>query len=146
LTRRCRKIFFHRQADESVRLLLDTQVLIALIDERSDRLAPHIVSALSAPDATFCVSVASLWEISIKTRLGKLRLATELELLPELVEVLGLELVPIVARHVLATVDPEPPTRDPFDRLLLAQCAVEGARLATMDRALVGHPIAFASV
>lgn len=128
-----------------MRLLLDTQVLIALIEERSERLGPHIVSALSAPDATVCVSVASLWEISIKTRLGKLRLAVELELLPELVEALGLELVTILARHVLAAVDPEPPTRDPFDRLLLAQCAVEGARLVTIDRALVDHPIAFSS-
>jgi PIN domain nuclease of toxin-antitoxin system len=128
-----------------VRLLLDTQVLIALIEERSERLAPHVVSALLAPDASFCVSVASLWEISIKTRLGKLRLAVELELLPELIEALGLELVTILARHVLAAVVPEPPTRDPFDRLLLAQCAVEGARLVTIDRALVDHPIAFTS-
>jgi PIN domain nuclease of toxin-antitoxin system len=128
-----------------VRLLLDTQILIALIEERSERLAPHVVSALLAPNASFCVSVASLWEISIKTRLGKLRLAIELELLPELVEALGLELVAILAPHVLAAVDPEPPTRDPFDRLLLAQCAVEGARLVTIDRALVDHPIAFTS-
>ena len=39
--------------------------------------------------------------------------------------------------------DPEPPTRDPFDRLLLAQCAVDNLRLVTVDRALAGHPLAW---
>ncbi len=44
--------------------------------------------------------------------------------------------------HAIAEVLPEPATRDPFDRLLLAQCLVEGLRLVTVDRALVGHPLA----
>jgi PIN domain nuclease of toxin-antitoxin system len=50
---------------------------------------------------------------------------------------LGINLVLIDARHVLASVLPEPATRDPFDRLLLAQCQVEGLRLVTIDRALI---------
>ena len=41
-----------------------------------------------------------------------------------------------------ATVEPEPLTRDPFDRLLLAQCQIEGLRLVTIDRALVSHAMA----
>ena len=45
--------------------------------------------------------------------------------------------------HVTALVLPEPPTRDPFDRLLLAQCQTEGLQLVTIDRALVEHPLAF---
>jgi PIN domain nuclease of toxin-antitoxin system len=36
---------------------------------------------------------------------------------------------------------PEPMTRDPFDWMLLAQCQVEGLRLLTIDRGLVGHPL-----
>ena len=93
----------------------------------------------------FCVSVASLWEIAIKTRLGKLGLNVALESLPELIETMRLDLLPIHARHVLAKAEPEPPTRDPFDRPLLAQCAVDGLRLVTIDRALTAHPLAFAS-
>jgi PIN domain nuclease of toxin-antitoxin system len=38
--------------------------------------------------------------------------------------------------------DPEPETRDPFDRLLLAQCRVEDLQLATVDRSLTGHRLA----
>ena len=51
-------------------------------------------------------------------------------------------LITINAEHVTASVDPEPATRDPFDRLLLAQCLVEGMQLLTNDRALRVHPLA----
>jgi PIN domain nuclease of toxin-antitoxin system len=74
--------------------------------------------------------------------LGKLKLSSSLDLLPEIVTSGGLELIPINERHVLATVQPEPVTRDPFDRLLLAQCDVEDLRLLTVDRALISHRLA----
>ena len=48
----------------------------------------------------------------------------------------------LVPHHVLAAVEPEALTRDPFDRILLAQCQVAGLRLVTIDRALVSHPMA----
>lgn len=59
-------------------------------------------------------------------------------------EAVGLSILPIEAGHVIVASDPEPDTRDPFDRLLLAQCQVENLRLATVDRALVKHPLALA--
>jgi PIN domain nuclease of toxin-antitoxin system len=127
-----------------VRLLLDTQVLIFLIKNQLDRLDPRTASALTAPDVDLFVSVASLWEIAIKTRLGKLEAGTPLDRLPELIENMGLAVIAILAPHVLARVEPPTATRDPFDRLLLAQCALEGMRLVTVDRALVDHPAAYA--
>ncbi|MGP6158900.1 MAG: type II toxin-antitoxin system VapC family toxin, partial [Vulcanimicrobiaceae bacterium] len=92
--------------------------------------------------AEFYVSVASLWEIAIKWRLGKLELSAGLESLPPMLTSAGLGLVPINEHHVLAAVRPEPMTRDPFDRLLLAQCSVEELRLVTVDRALISHTLA----
>jgi PIN domain nuclease of toxin-antitoxin system len=62
--------------------------------------------------------------------------------LPELIRALGIDLVPINEHHALAAVEPEPATRDPFDRLLLSQCQVEGLRLVTIDRALIDHRLA----
>ncbi len=53
-----------------------------------------------------------------------------------------MKIVVIDERHALATVEPEPMTRDPLDRMLLAQCQVEGLRLLTLDRALVSYPLA----
>lgn len=57
-------------------------------------------------------------------------------------EEIGLILLRIEIQHVITAADPEPETRDPFDRLLLAQCKVEGLQLATVDRLLVDHPLA----
>jgi len=125
-----------------MRLLLDTHVVLRIVNERTADLPAAVRALLSDPDSEYYVSVASLWEIAIKLRLGKLKLASGLEPLPEMLTSAGLELVPVTDRHVLAAVHPEPLTRDPFDRLLLAQCSVEEFRLITIDRALVSHTLA----
>jgi PIN domain nuclease of toxin-antitoxin system len=63
--------------------------------------------------------------------------------IPSALFVLEVPLVTIEAAHVLAELQPEPDTRDPFDRLLLAQCQMEGLRLVTTDRKLAVHPLAW---
>lgn len=95
---------------------------------------------LDDPDNEHHLSAASLWEIAIKSRVGKLKLPFELPMLTEIVETMGIALLTIDARHALAVVAPKP--QDPFDNMLLAQCQVEGLRLLTMDRALINHPLA----
>ena len=128
-----------------MRLLLDTHIVLALLQQGDAPLSPGILGLLRDPASSLRGSVATLWEIAIKHRLGKLRLAFPLEALPNLLKNLGAEIVEINERHALAEVFPEPPTRDPFDRLLLAQCQVEGFRLVTLDRALARHPLAAAA-
>lgn len=125
-----------------MRLLLDTNVLIPLLEgEPSERVG----EAVRAPNAELYASVVSLWEIAIKTRLGKLRLTIPLQQLPSVIDGAGLVLLTITAQHVLAFPEPEPATRDPFDRLLLAQCMIEGLQLVTLDRALAAHPLGWRS-
>lgn len=77
-------------------------------------------------------SVASLWEIAIKTRLGKLDAGMPLEALAEFFEAIGLVILPIDRNHVITSVEPEPITRDPFDRLLLerGQPSLESFRVS----------------
>jgi PIN domain nuclease of toxin-antitoxin system len=125
-----------------MRLLLDTHILLAVLEKQTETFAPGVRRLIAEPAGEFYVSVVSLWEIAIKWRLGKLHLTPQLRLLPELLGDMGIELLAINEHHVLATVEPEPLTRDPFDRLLLAQCQVEGLRLVTIDRALVSHAMA----
>ena len=125
-----------------MRVLLDTHVLLSLLRNDFAQRFPALARHLSDPATIGYVSVASLWEIAIKARLGKLDPGMPLTMIAGFVEALGLAMLPIRAEHVIAMADPEPQTRDPFDRLLLAQCQAETLVLATMDRALVDHPLA----
>ena len=125
-----------------MKLLLDTHILLALIGRGAASLPAAVSALLREGGNEHHLSAANLWEIAIKCRLGKLKLTLELGALPELLDGLGIKIVAIDDRHALASVEPEPMTRDPFDRMLLAQCQVEGLRLLTIDRALVLHPLA----
>jgi PIN domain nuclease of toxin-antitoxin system len=125
-----------------MRLLLDTHVFLALIGPGVASLPAKVAALLEDGGNEHHFSAASLWEIAIKCRLGKLRLTVELPALPKLLGGLGIKIVSIDERHALASVEPEPMTRDPFDRMLLAQCQVEGLRLVTVDRALASNPLA----
>jgi PIN domain nuclease of toxin-antitoxin system len=126
-----------------MRLLLDTNILITLIEDRLHGLEPTTRRAITDSESALFASAASLWEIAIKSRLGKLLPAVSPVKVPQVLRRSGCELLVIDHRHVLATVEPTPPTRDPFDYLLLAQCLVENLRLVTIDRALVTHPLAW---
>lgn len=126
-----------------MRLLLDTHFLIWLLDDGRKVIDARFQRAFDEPGAVLVASIVSIWEIAIKVRLGKLELKTPLAAVPESLRTLGLDLLPINEHHVLAEVAPEPATRDPFDRLLIAQCQVEGLRLITADRALADHPFAW---
>jgi PIN domain nuclease of toxin-antitoxin system len=125
-----------------MKLLLDTHVLLALIGDGAASLPATLAALLTDGGGEHHLSAASLWEIAIKHRLGKLKLTLELGVMPELLDSLGVKILPVEGRHALASVEPEPMTRDPFDRMLLAQCQVEGLRLVTIDRALASHPLA----
>jgi PIN domain nuclease of toxin-antitoxin system len=126
-----------------MRLLLDTYVVIALCRDELAHRYPDVVELLAGSDVEASVSAASLWEIAIKTRLGKLDPRIPLERLPVLLENFAVDVLDIRSRHALAHATPEPRTRDPFDRMLLAQCRLEGLRLVTVDRALADHPLAW---
>lgn len=126
-----------------MRLLLDTHILVSLARSELSEIAPEARAAISDAGNTLFVSAASLWEIAIKTRIGKLDPIRPLDKLAGYFEAIRLAHLAIDHRHAVAAVEPIPATRDPFDRLLLAQCSVEGLRLVTTDRALAQHPLAW---
>lgn len=125
-----------------MRLLLDSHILLAIALHRLPEVSPQAARLLDERRLQARASVASLWEIAIKTRLGKLDPGMTVESLPQFFEAIGLVILPVTAEHAVTAVEPLPPTRDPFDRLLLAQCKVEGLSLLTLDRALRDHPLA----
>lgn len=118
-----------------MKLLLDTHIFLWFIMG-----SPH----LSADDRALIedernrkfISVASLWEIAIKSSIGKLSLSAPFDqLIPQQLSLNGFELLPIEISH-LATVATLPfHHRDPFDRLLIAQAMAEKMPVVSSDSA-----------
>jgi PIN domain nuclease of toxin-antitoxin system len=117
-----------------VRVLLDTRLLLWALS------APSKLPASARRlinDADVFVSAASIWEISIKTALGKLS-ADPQQVLAAL-EPAGFLSLPIVGEHAARVLTLPPIHRDPFDRLLVAQALTEPMRLLTNDAVLGGY-------
>ena len=112
-----------------MRLLLDTHVLLWLLagNTRIKRISPRIQS----DDNEVYFSVASLWEIAIKSGLGKLEY--EVEQVREAAQASGYIELAVLGAHVLALASLEHHHRDPFDRLLVAQAVAEPMVLLTDD-------------
>lgn len=114
-------------------MLLDTHVALWLLDDSADLGARARKALLAAP--ALHVSTASLWEIAIKSDLGKLTVPDDL---PTRVEHAGLQWLPVTPGHVWSSRSLTGlPHRDPFDRLLCAQALEERLPLVTADRALL---------
>lgn len=84
------------------------------------------------------ISAASLWEIAIKSALGKLEAP---ESLPQRVVENGFELLPITADHAWQVRSLPHHHRDPFDRLLIAQAQVEHLPIASADPAFGDYDV-----
>lgn len=115
--------------------LLDTHTILWWRQD-DKRLPHHWDEVLSSPvEHDIYVSVVSLWEIAIKTSIGKLDFDGTIEKFSAtLLSDQGFRLLPIEPTHLgrLATL----PThhKDPFDRLLIAQTVALGAIAVTNDR------------
>lgn len=126
-----------------MRLLLDTNILVPLVDGAGRSLAAPIVRALRDDEVELWASTVSIWEVAIKHRLGKLSLPVPLAIWSEAIANLNIAVLPIMTAHVILPLDPDIPLKDPFDRLLLGICAAENMRLLTTDRILAAHPLAW---
>jgi len=104
--------------------LLDTHTLLWW-DSQSEKVGERALGLLRGQGHTFLVSQASIWEIAIKSRLGKLTLPAELgQWIQESVIEGGFRLAPIELSAILETSKLPLHHQDPFDRLLIAQARV----------------------
>lgn len=116
-----------------MRLLVDTQVFLWWVN--GSRGMPLRVSRLFAdPGNELLLSVASCWEVAIKTSLGKLRLPQPPgAFFPLQLQANGMALLDISFPHVAKVADLPFHHRDPFDRLIVAQALIEGLPVITAD-------------
>lgn len=124
----------------SARLLLDTQALLwTLLDP--EPIPPATLVRIRDDGTDLLVSAASAWEIGTKFRLGKLDKAQAVvHGYPDHLHRLRATELPITSHHALTAGMLTWDHRDPFDRMIAAQCMVESIPLVTSDRALVEFP------
>jgi PIN domain nuclease of toxin-antitoxin system len=88
------------------------------------------------------LSVASVWELAIKTGNKKLALSDPLDLfVGKWTVAYQVALLPIETPHALAVVGLPDHHRDPFDRILIAQALVEGMTLVSADAKFTPYPV-----
>ncbi len=117
-----------------MRVLLDTHLLLWALSS-PEKLSKKARQRIDSSDVY--ASAASIWEVSIKSALGKLE-ADPHEVMAG-VEPAGFNHLPIVGGHAAKVVELPPIHKDPFDRLLVAQARFEPMILLTDDDVLGGY-------
>jgi PIN domain nuclease of toxin-antitoxin system len=115
-----------------MRLLLDTHIFLWAVQGNAS-LKPRVRRMMEAAEQIY-VSAASIWEIAIKARLGKIE-ASAVDLV-DAIEASGFLELPVRALHAVRVADLPLHHTDPFDRLLVSQAMAEPLRLLTLDTVL----------
>jgi PIN domain nuclease of toxin-antitoxin system len=116
-----------------MRLLLDTHAFLWFM-EGSARLSKSAKDHIEDQSHDLLLSIASLWEMAVKISLGKLDVPRPFaEFMQSHLALSSIGLLEINPQHTYAVPDLPFHHRDPFDRLLVAQCLSEGLTLISSD-------------
>jgi PIN domain nuclease of toxin-antitoxin system len=128
-----------------VTVLLDTHVWLWMLAAPA-RLGDAARALVEDVGTTLLLSAASSWEIAIKYALGRLPLPEPPErYVPERMRRTGVDALAVDHSHALRVSALEQHHRDPFDRLLVAQCQVERVRLLTADPVFARYDVEIVS-
>jgi PIN domain nuclease of toxin-antitoxin system len=128
-----------------MKILLDTHVLLWVAGDPK-QLSVQAKKLLEDPQNQLYFSAASLWEISIKNKLGRTDFKVDLPVLRRNLLDYGFEEIAINSAHTMAIEALPNIHKDPFDRMLIAQTIVEGITLMTADSAVAEYPVAVLKV
>ena len=118
-----------------MRLLIDTHILLWVL-EADAQLSARAAELIRSPTNEVFVSAASLLEIAIKQKIGRLDTSrTPTEIYQEMTRVLAMQLLPILPHHLDAyrSIPLFEDHRDPFDRLLIASAYADNLILISDD-------------
>ena len=121
---------------------MDTHVFLWYIAGDS-KLPTTFRDALQDTTNDVFLSVASVWEATVKHALGKLPLPdTPAVYLPQQRQAHWVESLPIEEATIEQLAALPPLHRDPFDRILVAQALQHGLTLASVDQAVRAYSVA----
>jgi PIN domain nuclease of toxin-antitoxin system len=115
-----------------VKLLLDTHLLLWAAGQ-PELLSREARDLLDDPTNDLLFSAANLWEVTIKHALGRDDFRVNPRLLRRGLLDNGYGELAITSEHAIAVELLPPIHKDPFDRILIAQSAIEGVTLLTSD-------------
>lgn len=122
-----------------MKLLLDTQLLLWAAGQ-PERLPVAARRMIEDARNQLMFSAASLWEVAIKSDLGRSDFRADARLLRRGLLDNGYDELGITSGHAVAIGTLPTIDKDPFDRLLVAQSAVEGILLLTADPVVAQYP------
>ncbi len=120
--------------------LLDTHIFLWYIDGNSN-LSSTAKSIIEDTQFVKFVSIASFWELAIKSSINKLILDKPIETLPKYMIKNRLLLLSIDYKHLIRLKTLPQHHKDPFDRLLIAQAITENLTVISADQYFKAYPI-----
>ena len=121
-----------------MKLLLDTHTLLWWLED-DRRLGPRARALIADPGNDVLVSVASLWEVVVKVRVGKLE--ADIGAITQACDRDGFIWLPVKNEHLKALAALPMHHRDPFDHLLIAQAMTEDAIFISDDVHTPRYPV-----
>ena len=115
-----------------MRILIDTHALLWYLQGDAN-LSNLALTTIESKDNNVFVSIVTLWEIAIKSRLGKLELQRPFENLEADLQQLDIKILPINFAELDIYRSLPLHHRDPFDRILIAQSIGNSLTMITRD-------------
>ena len=119
---------------QTLKYMLDTHTLLWAIGKTKE-LSKAAVQTIKNPNNEISASAVSLWEISLKYKIGKLEVGFCIEKIPAYCEKMGIDLIPLDPIDALNCIKlpSETTHKDPFDRMLIYQCIKNNYTLISRD-------------
>lgn len=122
-----------------MKLLLDTHLLLWAANQ-PERLSANARAFFENPENELLFSAASIWEIAIKTGLGRDDFKVDTRLLRRGLLDNDYREMAVTSAHAVFLESLPLIHKDPFDRILVAQATVEGITLLTADSTVAKYP------
>ena len=120
-------------------VLIDTQTLIWFCEDNT-RLPVSVKIYMESSNGLF-VSMASFWEITIKTGVGKLKTDGNIADIMDKAVSKGFKILSIEREHLIVLSSLDLVHRDPFDRIIIAQAIAENMPLVSSDNVFKQYPV-----
>lgn len=122
-----------------MRFLLDTHIFLFFINGESS-ISEEIVEILNDKQTEKFISIVSIWEITIKMNIGKLRLKDDLKSIYILLDNFDIKILQLNKINFEVYLSLPFIHKDPFDRMIISQAVADDLTLITDDQYIRSYP------